>query len=66
MSDEPDTNALSRQDPGDLIAELQRAVTSHEEIGHAVGVLIAVHRILPAQGWELLRATSQRTNIKAL
>ncbi|MFE2785319.1 ANTAR domain-containing protein [Streptomyces massasporeus] len=33
-------------------------------IDQAIGVLIAVHRIAPAAGFEVLREASQQTNIK--
>ncbi|MET9762638.1 ANTAR domain-containing protein [Streptomyces sp. NPDC006372] len=45
-------------------AQLRQAVGSHATVDQAIGVLIAVHRILPAAGFEVLREISQQTNIK--
>ncbi|WP_310437363.1 ANTAR domain-containing protein [Streptomyces sp. 3330] len=44
--------------------QLRRAIGSHARIGQALAVLIAVHRIPPAAGFEVLREVSQHTNIK--
>jgi hypothetical protein len=45
-------------------AQLRHAVASHATIDQAIGVLIAVHRIASAAGFEVLREVSQQTNIK--
>ncbi|MET9759984.1 ANTAR domain-containing protein [Streptomyces sp. NPDC006372] len=45
-------------------AQLRQAVGSHATVDQAIGVLIAVHRIPPSAGFEVLRAFSQQTNIK--
>jgi hypothetical protein len=61
MMDEPDIDvgidieSLNLIELQPSVGHLQRAVTSHEEVGHAVGVLVAAHRIPPAQAWDLLR-----------
>lgn len=47
-----------------LVRQLRRAVSSHELVGQAVGVLLATYRISPDEAWQILRTTSQRTNIK--
>ncbi|GAA4547500.1 ANTAR domain-containing protein [Streptomyces collinus] len=44
--------------------QLRRAVASHATVDQAIGVLIAVHRIAPAAGFEVLREVSQQTNHK--
>ncbi|MEV0499963.1 ANTAR domain-containing protein [Streptomyces spectabilis] len=44
--------------------QLRQAVDSHAVIDQAIGVLIALHRLTPATGWEVLRETSQHLNIK--
>ncbi|CAL9417415.1 hypothetical protein SUDANB1_01778 [Streptomyces sp. enrichment culture] len=44
--------------------QLRHAVASHATVDQAIGVLIAVHRIAPAAGFEVLREVSQQTNIK--
>ncbi|MFG2452879.1 ANTAR domain-containing protein [Streptomyces sp. NPDC048512] len=46
------------------IAQLQQVVHSHAIIDQAIGVLFAVVRLTPDQGWNVLRARSQNTNIK--
>ncbi|MFE5753346.1 ANTAR domain-containing protein, partial [Streptomyces massasporeus] len=45
-------------------AQLRHALASHATVDQAIGVLIAVHRIAPAAGFEVLREASQQTNIK--
>ncbi|MDQ0577987.1 ANTAR domain-containing protein [Streptomyces rishiriensis] len=46
------------------IAQMRQAVGSHAVVDQAIGVLIAVHRLAPAAGFEVLREVSQHTNIK--
>jgi hypothetical protein len=48
------------------IAQLRQAVDSHARVDQAIGVLVAVHRVAPAAGFEVLREVSQRTNIRLL
>ncbi|MGW7259750.1 ANTAR domain-containing protein [Streptomyces sp. NPDC054834] len=45
-------------------AQLRQAVTSHAVIDQAIGVVVAVARIAPEEGWRVLRDVSQRTNTK--
>ncbi|MFD6292823.1 ANTAR domain-containing protein [Streptomyces anthocyanicus] len=45
-------------------AQLQQAVHAHAVVDQAIGVVIAVGRLTPEQGWEVLRRVSQHTNIK--
>ncbi|MEU9313775.1 ANTAR domain-containing protein [Streptomyces sp. NPDC048256] len=45
-------------------AQLRQAVDSHAVVDQAIGVLVAVHRIAPDSGFEVLREVSQHTNIK--
>ncbi|GAA2557834.1 hypothetical protein GCM10010423_69390 [Streptomyces levis] len=45
-------------------AQLRQAITSHATVDQALGVLLAVYRFAPADGFELLREVSQRTNLK--
>ncbi|MFF3485315.1 ANTAR domain-containing protein [Streptomyces sp. NPDC002701] len=45
-------------------AQLQEAVHAHAVVDQAIGVVIVLGRLTPVQGWEVLRAVSQRTNIK--
>ncbi|WP_246260417.1 ANTAR domain-containing protein [Streptomyces typhae] len=44
--------------------QLRQAIDSHAVIDQALGVLAAAHRLAPENGWEVLRETSQHTNIK--
>ncbi|MFD6174795.1 ANTAR domain-containing protein [Streptomyces coeruleorubidus] len=44
--------------------QLRQAVDSHARVDQAIGVLVAVHRIVPATGFEVLREVSQHANIK--
>ncbi|MFF1443346.1 ANTAR domain-containing protein [Streptomyces sp. NPDC058295] len=41
------------------IAQLRQAVGSHAVVDQAIGVLIAIHRIPPHTGFEVLREVSQ-------
>jgi hypothetical protein len=45
-------------------AQLRHAVDSHARVDQAIGVLIAIHRLAPAAGFEVLREVSQHTNVK--
>jgi hypothetical protein len=40
------------------------AIDSHARVDQAIGVLLAVHRLAPAAGFDVLREVSQHTNIK--
>ncbi|MED7827278.1 ANTAR domain-containing protein [Streptomyces chiangmaiensis] len=46
------------------VAQLERAVSSHTVIDQAIGVVVAVGRMTPAESWGLLRETSMCTNTK--
>lgn len=55
----------------DRIAELQaevdqlkEAVTSHAVVDQAIGMVVALGRVTPDEGWEVLKEVSQHTNIK--
>ncbi|MGW5434072.1 ANTAR domain-containing protein [Streptomyces sp. NPDC004059] len=45
-------------------AQLRRAVDSHAVIDQAIGVLVAVWRVPPADGWRVLVDVSQCLNRK--
>ncbi|MEV5355855.1 ANTAR domain-containing protein [Streptomyces sp. NPDC052693] len=45
-------------------AQLRHAVDSHARVDQAIGVLLAVHRLKPAAGFDVLREVSQHTNMK--
>ncbi|WP_328630246.1 ANTAR domain-containing protein [Streptomyces sp. NBC_00356] len=44
------------------VEQLKEAVTSHAVIDQAIGVVIAVGGIRPAEAWDVLREISMRTN----
>jgi AmiR/NasT family two-component response regulator len=44
--------------------QLREAVRSHAVVDQAIGVVLAVGRLSPDAGWEVLRNISQNTNIK--
>lgn len=44
--------------------QLKEAVTAHQDVDRAIGVLIAVGRLTPDQAWTVLREVSHRTNTK--
>ncbi|MFI0242214.1 ANTAR domain-containing protein [Streptomyces sp. NPDC016845] len=46
------------------VAQLKEAVVSHADVDRAIGVLIGVAGISPADAFDVLREVSQRTNIK--
>ncbi|MFJ6705630.1 MULTISPECIES: ANTAR domain-containing protein [unclassified Streptomyces] len=45
-------------------AQLRQAVDSHAVIDQAIGVLMAVRRVPPADGWHVLREVSQHANVR--
>ncbi|WP_338145907.1 ANTAR domain-containing protein [Streptomyces scabichelini] len=46
------------------IGQLKEAVTSHAVVDQAIGMMVALGRVTPDQGWAVLRDVSQHTNIK--
>ena len=48
----------------DQVANLQKALASNREIGTAMGILMATHKITREQAFDLLRITSQSSNRK--
>ncbi|MCX4911322.1 ANTAR domain-containing protein [Streptomyces sp. NBC_00878] len=46
------------------IGQLKEAVTSHAVVDQAIGMMVALGRVTPGQGWAVLREVSQHTNIK--
>ncbi|MES4886175.1 ANTAR domain-containing protein [Streptomyces sp. NPDC000349] len=45
-------------------AQLRQTIDAHDTVDQAIGVLLAVHRLEPAAGFDVLREVSQHTNIK--
>ncbi|MFD3505030.1 ANTAR domain-containing protein [Streptomyces sp. NPDC058678] len=54
------TNARLEQEN----AQLRHAVDSHAAVDQAIGVLVAIHQLPPAAGFDVLREVSQHTNTK--
>ncbi|WP_340374064.1 ANTAR domain-containing protein [Streptomyces sp. SS7] len=46
------------------VEQLKEAVASHAVVDQAIGVIVALGRVTPDQGWAILREVSQHTNIK--
>jgi hypothetical protein len=46
------------------VGQLKEAVTSHATVDQAIGMMVALGRVTPDEGWAVLREVSQRTNIK--
>jgi hypothetical protein len=44
--------------------QLRHAVDSHATVDQAIGVVLAVGRLAPDDGWDVLLAVSQHTNIR--
>ncbi|WP_406212875.1 ANTAR domain-containing protein [Streptomyces canus] len=46
------------------IGQLKEAMVSHAVVDQAIGMVVALGRVTPDQGWEVLKDVSQHTNIK--
>ncbi|MEU0970923.1 ANTAR domain-containing protein [Streptomyces sp. NPDC005917] len=46
------------------IDQLKEAVTSHAVVDQAIGMVVALGRVTPDEGWEVLKEVSQHTNVK--
>ncbi|MFF4590170.1 ANTAR domain-containing protein [Streptomyces sp. NPDC001388] len=46
------------------VDQLKGAVASHAVVDQAIGVIVALGRVTPDEGWKILRDVSQHTNIK--
>ncbi|MEU6355796.1 ANTAR domain-containing protein [Streptomyces sp. NPDC047072] len=46
------------------IDQLKEAVVSHAVVDQAIGMVVALGRVTPDEGWEILKDVSQHTNIK--
>ncbi|MEQ8146375.1 ANTAR domain-containing protein [Streptomyces sp. OP7] len=46
------------------VQQLKDAVVSHAVVDQAIGMIVALGRVSPDQGWTVLKEVSQRTNIK--
>jgi ANTAR domain len=46
------------------VDQLKEAVVSHAVVDQAIGMMVALGRVTPDQGWAVLKDVSQHTNIK--
>ncbi|QTD96280.1 ANTAR domain-containing protein [Streptomyces cyanogenus] len=46
------------------VHQLKEAMASHAVVDQAIGMMVALGRIAPDQGWQVLKEVSQHTNIK--
>ncbi|MEV6118732.1 ANTAR domain-containing protein [Streptomyces sp. NPDC052109] len=46
------------------VQQLKEAVTSHAVVDQAIGMMVALGRVPPDEGWQVLKDVSQHTNIK--
>ncbi|MER6473426.1 ANTAR domain-containing protein [Streptomyces collinus] len=46
------------------VAQLREAVASHAVVDQAIGMMVALGRVAPEEGWEVLKDVSQHSNIK--
>ncbi|MEU1480713.1 ANTAR domain-containing protein [Streptomyces sp. NPDC001668] len=46
------------------IGQLKEAVASHAVVDQAIGMVVALGRVGPDEGWQVLKDVSQHTNIK--
>ncbi|MFE0509869.1 ANTAR domain-containing protein [Streptomyces sp. NPDC058964] len=46
------------------VHQLKEAVVSHAVVDQAIGMVVALARVTPDEGWEVLKEVSQHTNIK--
>ncbi|MCG7208297.1 ANTAR domain-containing protein [Streptomyces arenae] len=46
------------------VDQLKEAVASHAVVDQAIGMVVALGRVTPDEGWAVLKEVSQHTNIK--
>lgn len=46
------------------IDQLKEAVSSHAVVDQAIGMVVALGRVTPDEGWQVLKEVSQHTNIR--
>ncbi|GAB2747024.1 ANTAR domain-containing protein [Streptomyces bullii] len=46
------------------VQQLKEAVVSHAVVDQAIGMIVALGRVAPDEGWAVLKEVSQHTNIK--
>ncbi|MEU6671707.1 ANTAR domain-containing protein [Streptomyces sp. NPDC046727] len=60
VESEPDRVAALQAE----VDQLKAAVTSHAVVDQAIGMMVALGRVTPDEGWQVLKEVSQHTNIK--
>ncbi|MER6678590.1 ANTAR domain-containing protein [Streptomyces sp. NPDC000983] len=63
-SEEPDGDSRRIFELEEQVDQLKEAVASHAVVDQAIGMMVALGRVSPDQGWEVLKEISQHTNIK--
>lgn len=61
---EPDDETERLLELQEEVDQLKEAVTSHAVVDQAIGMIVALGRVTPDQGWQILKEVSQHTNIK--
>ena len=46
------------------VDQLKEAVASHAVVDQVIGMVVALGRVTPDEGWQVLKEISQHTNIK--
>ncbi|MGA5039604.1 ANTAR domain-containing protein [Streptomyces capoamus] len=46
------------------VRQMKEAMASHAVVDQAIGMVVALGRITPDRGWQVLKDVSQHTNIK--
>ncbi|MFF4260029.1 ANTAR domain-containing protein [Streptomyces sp. NPDC001663] len=46
------------------VEQLKEAMASHAVVDQAIGMVVALGRVTPDEGWQVLKEVSQHTNIK--
>ena len=56
--------AVTAAQHGDRVANLEQALVTNRDIGTAVGIIMALHKVTRQQAFDLLAVASQRANLK--
>ncbi|MEV6808691.1 ANTAR domain-containing protein [Streptomyces sp. NPDC017248] len=46
------------------VDQMKEALASHAVVDQAIGMVVALGRVAPDQGWQILKEVSQHTNVK--
>jgi hypothetical protein len=61
---EPSDDSARIAELQEEVDQLRRAVGAHAVVDQAIGMVVALGRVTPDQGWAVLKDVSQHTNIK--